>query len=170
MPSTTKTTIVHRSPVQLRSQTQSRKSSSSSQIPIKMLKSTSMNTKKTASNKSSESNNSTLNHFCELKSMIQKQKSEYEASVKDLRSEIDSKHMHYENVAKSFMKDLQQIKVKQSEIFKLLHILNTTRLDYALPIGFNKPLTDHHSINVDASLTYPPYRNVSMRSKQVLFK
>lgn len=72
--------------------------------------------------------------------MIEKQKEENEMSIKKLRDEINSKFAIFEKFREVYEKEMQQIKNKQNNFTELLYNLNATRFNFAMPIGFNKPI------------------------------
>lgn len=141
-----KSTNTDRSPVILRSQ--SRKSLDVSQS----IKASQTNKPKCKISPaiSKAQNESSSSELSKLKAMIESQKQEFNGKIISLRTEIDNKHSTYEAIAKSFEKDIQQIKNKQSEISGMLYSLNATRFNFALPIGFNKPANGHYNFdNID---------------------
>lgn len=132
-----------RSPIILRNRLQSRKSINSSQTS---------ESKRTSIKKELKQNNDQIKNpplnesygeeIRKLKLMIESQKYEYESKMKELRSEIELKSTNFNNFVKVYEKDVKIIKDKQSKFAELFYTLNMTRFNFALPLGFNKPISD----------------------------
>lgn len=140
----TKSAVNSRSPVNLRSK--SNKSPSLSQNSIKTSQTLLSKTKsKISTTKSVTSCESSSSDFIALKSIVEAQKRVSDEAFRNLRLELDSKYSKFEAFVKCYENDLLKIKCKQNEVTEMLYTLNATRLNFALPIGFNKSAIDYHN-------------------------
>lgn len=136
-----------RSPVKLRSHTVGNQSQKSSNILQSKSARTSIG--KIPSPKISQIKNqpvkktlNDLSEMSELKQMIETQKRSHETAIKNIHAEIATKYTIFEEFMKSYEGKMLQIKNNQSDFAKLLHTLNASRFNFAMPIGFNKPIND----------------------------
>lgn len=138
-----KSRIPDRSPVILRSQSQKL-------IDVSQTIKTSQTTKlkfKVSPANSKTQNVSSASELPKLKIMIGARKGDFDEKIINLRTEMDIRHSKYDAIFKSFEKDTQQIKNKQSEVSEMLYSLNATRFNFILSIGFNKPANVHHNFD-----------------------
>lgn len=60
-----------------------------------------------------------------------------------MKNEMEKKCAKYESIIESITSDIHQMKKKQRKTSEFLYTINATRLNFALPIGFNKTIEEN---------------------------
>lgn len=96
------------------------------------------------SNKKKISNENTTDKLSKeiqkLKSAIETQKNLFETSIDEMKNEMKEKCAKYESIIEAITRDIHQIKKEHHKTSEFLYTINSTRLNFALPIGFNKTI------------------------------
>lgn len=132
-----------RSPVNLRSRTsqnQSQKSTGSSQT--KSQSPINSNESQKVSKTKTKQTDKPFDELEKLNKKIELQKAEFESNLQGLRDEIISKYNVFENVARKYENEMQQIKNNQNNIIKALFFLHSTQTNLTASIEKNKITID----------------------------
>lgn len=73
-----------------------------------------------------------------LKFQIEEQNRKHESAIEMIRTEFKTKCVKFESIVECYERDIERLSKQNSKIVELLHILNATTFDFALPMGFNK--------------------------------